>query len=89
MRPLCAYHCVQLVVNFDSVRSGLPNTIEGFFFLVGSSDADQQKARRAHAAFLEEYSLSESDGPPLLLLDLGHGDRGGMAAFRLAQSTRT
>lgn len=73
----------EVVVNFESMRKGLPDTLQGFFYMRTSKASDELVVRNAHQAFLKEFGLGEADGPPLLELDLSSaGVRG--APFRLA-----
>ena len=64
-----------MVLDFNSVHAGFPDTIEGFFFMAGAGIGDRQTAQRAHAAFLQEYGVSASAAPPLMKLSLASDDQ--------------
>ena len=55
----------EVILDADEWVAQLPGIIEAVFLLDGSSPTDQQRAIDAHAAFLNEYSLSEEDAPLL------------------------
>ena len=74
----------EMIVNAAAFEHMLPQSVEAFFLLKGASDQDQSWVRRARKTFLEQYRLSEWDGPPLVELDLR--DDGLDTPFQRAQT---
>jgi len=72
----------ELVVDTRSIVSGLPTSIEAFWYTPYSNAGEVQRLQQVHRGFLREYGLTELAGPPLLTLDLT--SRGGSRPFRLA-----
>ena len=69
----------EMVVDLRSIISRLPSSIEAFFLRPSSTEEEEQKVRDAHRAFLMEYGLEPTTGPPVVVLDLS--DAGGNHPF--------
>jgi len=67
----------EIVVDTKTVAANLPGSIQGFFFtasdptMEAKAQADTGDVRRV---FLQQFELSEADGPPLLKLDVNNAD---------------
>ena len=60
----------ELVLDAKSMEGALPDSIEAFFFMPGTSSEDISAVRRARQALIDEYGLIDSTAPPMLKLDL-------------------
>ena len=70
----------EMVVDTSSVVSGLPESIEAFFFPKAASGPERDDVREQRRVFMEEYSLGQENAPLLVELDFASA-----SPFRLAE----
>ena len=73
-----------MVLDTRSIVHGLPNTIEGFFFLDTMADGEESMGAVRHK-FMSHYRLTAETAPPLVRLSFGGpgGSIDGDAPFTL------
>ena len=73
----------EMVIDFESLSPHLPGVVEAFFTPpLPKGNEYRRFTEEARRLFLEDFELSDDDGPPLLVVDLEHG---GDAPFSVAE----
>lgn len=83
---LCACGRSELILDASDYYAHLPQAIEAFYYARDPRDnrADQvERARRVHAAFIQNFGISNDALPLLMIDDEGSSNSAGKALFKM------